>query len=182
MTDLHYWTAAEALRLFRARELSPGGTSQRGDQTRRDRRASDQRLRGDLYQPALDQARAAEARYAGRAGMPPLPLDGLPVAVKEEAEIAGQRFRHWQPTTTRASRWDERPHERGLDGCADDPAFNIASRCPVMSVPSGLSRDNVPTPLSVVGKTYDDVTVFRIAAAHEEQLTWLDAPARRPAL
>jgi aspartyl-tRNA(Asn)/glutamyl-tRNA(Gln) amidotransferase subunit A len=60
--------------------------------------------------------------------------------------------------------------------------FNIASRCPVMSVPSGLSRDGVPTGLSIVGKTYDDVTVFRIAAAHEERLPWLDAPARRPVL
>ncbi len=60
--------------------------------------------------------------------------------------------------------------------------FNIASRCPVMSVPSGLSRDGVPTGLSIVGKTYDDVTVFRIAAAHEERRPWLDTPARRPAL
>jgi len=60
--------------------------------------------------------------------------------------------------------------------------FNIASRCPVISVPSGLSRDGVPTGLSVVGKTYDDITVFRIAAAHEERMPWLDAPARRPGL
>jgi Asp-tRNA(Asn)/Glu-tRNA(Gln) amidotransferase A subunit family amidase len=60
--------------------------------------------------------------------------------------------------------------------------FNIASRCPVMSVPFGLSRDGVPTGLSIVGKTHDDVTVFRIAAAHGERLPWLDAPARRPAL
>jgi aspartyl-tRNA(Asn)/glutamyl-tRNA(Gln) amidotransferase subunit A len=60
--------------------------------------------------------------------------------------------------------------------------FNIASRCPVMSVPSGLSRDGVPTGLSIVGKTYDDVTVFRIAAAHEEQMPWLDMPRRRPGL
>ena len=59
--------------------------------------------------------------------------------------------------------------------------FNIASRCPVLSVPSGLSRDGVPTGLSIVGKTYDDVTVFRIAAAHEERMPWLDtAAARRP--
>jgi Asp-tRNA(Asn)/Glu-tRNA(Gln) amidotransferase A subunit family amidase len=43
-----------------------------------------------FHEQALDHARAAEARYAGR-GVPPLPLDGLPVAVKEEAEIAGQR-------------------------------------------------------------------------------------------
>jgi aspartyl-tRNA(Asn)/glutamyl-tRNA(Gln) amidotransferase subunit A len=60
--------------------------------------------------------------------------------------------------------------------------FNIASRCPVMSVPSGLSRNGVPTGLSIVGKTYDDVTVFRIAAAHEERMPWLDAPERRPRL
>ncbi|HUL24919.1 MAG TPA: amidase [Streptosporangiaceae bacterium] len=60
--------------------------------------------------------------------------------------------------------------------------FNIASRCPVMSVPSGLSRDGVPTGLSIVGKTYDDVTVFRIAAAHEEQMPWMDMPKRRPGL
>ncbi len=60
--------------------------------------------------------------------------------------------------------------------------FNIASRCPVISVPSGRSRDGVPTGLSIVGKTYDDVTAFRIAAAHEERFPWLDAPERRPGL
>jgi aspartyl-tRNA(Asn)/glutamyl-tRNA(Gln) amidotransferase subunit A len=58
--------------------------------------------------------------------------------------------------------------------------FNIASRCPVITVPSGLSRDGVPTGLSVVGKTYDDVTAFRVAAAHEERFPWLDVPERRP--
>ena len=58
--------------------------------------------------------------------------------------------------------------------------FNIASRCPVLTVPSGRSSDGVPTGLAVVGKTYDDVTAFRVAAAHEERLPWLDlrpAPA-----
>jgi aspartyl-tRNA(Asn)/glutamyl-tRNA(Gln) amidotransferase subunit A len=60
--------------------------------------------------------------------------------------------------------------------------FNIASRCPVISVPSGRSRKGVPTGLSVVGKTYDDVTAFRIAAAHEQRFPWLDEPSRRPAL
>jgi len=49
-------------------------------------------------------------------------------------------------------------------------------------VPSGLSRDSVPTGLSIVGKTYDDVTVFQIAAAHEQAMPWLDAPHRRPGL
>jgi aspartyl-tRNA(Asn)/glutamyl-tRNA(Gln) amidotransferase subunit A len=60
--------------------------------------------------------------------------------------------------------------------------FNIASRCPVISVPSGRSRDGVPTGLSVVGKTYDDITAFRVAAAHEQRFPWLDEPSRRPAL
>ena len=60
-----------------------------------------------------------------------------------------------------------RTYEDWLDVLMTLP-FNIASRCPVMSVPSGLSRDGVPTGLSIVGRTYDDVTVFRIAAAHEE--------------
>jgi aspartyl-tRNA(Asn)/glutamyl-tRNA(Gln) amidotransferase subunit A len=60
--------------------------------------------------------------------------------------------------------------------------FNIASRCPVLSIPSGRSRDGVPTGLSVVGKTYDDVTVFRVAAAHEQRFPWFDTPERRPAL
>jgi Asp-tRNA(Asn)/Glu-tRNA(Gln) amidotransferase A subunit family amidase len=60
--------------------------------------------------------------------------------------------------------------------------FNIASRCPVVSVPSGIARTGVPTGLSVVGRTYDDVTAFRIAAAHEERFPWLDADERRPTL
>jgi aspartyl-tRNA(Asn)/glutamyl-tRNA(Gln) amidotransferase subunit A len=71
--------------------------------------------------------------------------------------------------------------EDALDTLMTVP-FNIASRCPVLSIPSGRSRDGVPTGLSVVGKTYDDVTVFRVAAAHEQRFPWLDAPERRPAL
>jgi aspartyl-tRNA(Asn)/glutamyl-tRNA(Gln) amidotransferase subunit A len=60
--------------------------------------------------------------------------------------------------------------------------FNIASRCPVLSVPSGRSRDGVPTGVSVVGRTYDDVTAFRVAAAHEARFPWLDDAERRPSL
>jgi aspartyl-tRNA(Asn)/glutamyl-tRNA(Gln) amidotransferase subunit A len=60
--------------------------------------------------------------------------------------------------------------------------FNIASRCPVISIPSGRSRDGVPTGLSVVGRTYDDVTAFRVAAAHEKRFPWLDTPERRPVI
>jgi aspartyl-tRNA(Asn)/glutamyl-tRNA(Gln) amidotransferase subunit A len=60
--------------------------------------------------------------------------------------------------------------------------FNIASRCPVLSVPSGLSRAGVPTGLAIVARTYDDATAFRVAAAHEERLPWLTPSSPRPAV
>jgi aspartyl-tRNA(Asn)/glutamyl-tRNA(Gln) amidotransferase subunit A len=60
--------------------------------------------------------------------------------------------------------------------------FNIASRCPVLAIPSGLARSGVPTGLSVVAKTYDDVTAFRVAAAHADRLPWLDTAGPRPAI
>jgi aspartyl-tRNA(Asn)/glutamyl-tRNA(Gln) amidotransferase subunit A len=79
-------------------------------------------------------------------------------------EIDGQPVRHW------------------YDVMMTVP-FNIASRCPVLSVPSGLSqRTRVPTGLAIVAKTYDDVTAFRVAAAHEERLPWLTGSGPRPAL
>ena len=60
--------------------------------------------------------------------------------------------------------------------------FNICSRSPVMSVPSGFARTGVPTGLQIVGRTYDDVSVFRVAAALERARPWLDAPESRPLL
>ena len=62
------------------------------------------------------------------------------------------------------------------------PPFNIASRCPVLAVPSGFADNGVPTGIQIVGRTYDDVSVFRAAAAYERARPWLDAPERRPAL
>ncbi len=41
--------------------------------------------------------------------------------------------------------------------------FNIASRCPVLAVPSGIADNGVPTGVQIVGRTYDDITTFRIA-------------------
>jgi aspartyl-tRNA(Asn)/glutamyl-tRNA(Gln) amidotransferase subunit A len=60
--------------------------------------------------------------------------------------------------------------------------FNLMGRCPVMSVPSGFASTGVPTGLSLVGRAYDDVSVFRAAAAFEKVQPWLDTPARRPKL
>jgi amidase len=46
--------------------------------------------------------------------------------------------------------------------------FNLVSMCPVMSVPTGFdAKTRIPTGMQLIGKTYDDMTVFRGAAAFE---------------
>jgi Asp-tRNA(Asn)/Glu-tRNA(Gln) amidotransferase A subunit family amidase len=50
--------------------------------------------------------------------------------------------------------------------------FNSMAWCPVMSVPSGFGDDGMPTGLQIVGRTYDDPGVFRIASAFEKTRPW----------
>jgi Asp-tRNA(Asn)/Glu-tRNA(Gln) amidotransferase A subunit family amidase len=53
--------------------------------------------------------------------------------------------------------------------------FNICSRSPALSVPSGRAANGVPTGMQIVGRSYDDRAVFRAAAAYERHapaLTW----------
>ena len=45
--------------------------------------------------------------------------------------------------------------------------FNLLSRHPVLSVPSGIASNGIPTGVQVVGRTFDETTVFRIGAAVE---------------
>ncbi len=60
--------------------------------------------------------------------------------------------------------------------------FNIASRCPVLAVPSGLASGGLPTGVQIVGPTYDDERVFRVAAALERVRPWFGDPTWRPSL
>ena len=60
--------------------------------------------------------------------------------------------------------------------------FNILSRCPVLSVPSGRARNNVPTGVQIVGRTYDDRSVFRVGHAIEAADPWYTDAAHRPKL
>lgn len=55
--------------------------------------------------------------------------------------------------------------------------FNIANRCPVLAVPSGMADCGIPTGVQIVGHPFDDPTVFRVGAALETVLPW---GARRP--
>lgn len=60
--------------------------------------------------------------------------------------------------------------------------FNVMSRCPVLSVPSGHDVNGVPTGVQIVGRSYDDETVFRVGAALERVRPWFDTAERRPSL
>jgi aspartyl-tRNA(Asn)/glutamyl-tRNA(Gln) amidotransferase subunit A len=60
--------------------------------------------------------------------------------------------------------------------------FNIASRCPALSVPSGRTSAGLPTGIQIVGPTYDDESVFRVAAALEQVRPWFCDPDWRPPL
>ena len=57
--------------------------------------------------------------------------------------------------------------------------FNTLSRCPVLSVPSGFHPNGLPTGIQIVGRTYDDVSVFEIGLAFEQASPWLQS-GRRP--
>ena len=57
--------------------------------------------------------------------------------------------------------------------------FNLMAECPVASVPSGFGSNGVPTGIQIVGRTYDDVSVFRAAADYERARPWTH---RRPPL
>jgi aspartyl-tRNA(Asn)/glutamyl-tRNA(Gln) amidotransferase subunit A len=50
--------------------------------------------------------------------------------------------------------------------------FNILSQCPVLAVPSGWAQNGVPTGVQIVGRTYDDQTVFRVGASLEQVRPW----------
>lgn len=56
--------------------------------------------------------------------------------------------------------------------------FNVANACPVLSVPTGLSADGVPTGVQVVGHPNDEAMAFRVAAAVE---TLVSGPGVCPA-
>ena len=50
--------------------------------------------------------------------------------------------------------------------------FNMLSQLPVMSVPSGFASTGIPTGVQIVGRSYDDLSVFRVARALELAGAW----------
>ena len=60
--------------------------------------------------------------------------------------------------------------------------FNMLGRCPVLSVPSGIGTNGLPTGIQIVARHLDDRRVFQVGAALEAAQPWLDSPERRPRL
>ena len=55
--------------------------------------------------------------------------------------------------------------------------FNMFNRCPVLSVPAGMTDRGLPVGIQIVGRPYNDTTVFHIGQAVERQRPW---SSRRP--
>ena len=60
--------------------------------------------------------------------------------------------------------------------------FNMLGRLPVLSVPSGIGGNGLPTGIQIVARHLDDERVFRVAMALEKAQPWLDRPERRPSI
>jgi len=56
----------------------------------------------------------------------------------------------------------------------------MMSRLPVMSAPTGFASNNIPTGMQIVGKPYDDNSVFKVSFAYEKSLEWLFDKKNRP--
>jgi Asp-tRNA(Asn)/Glu-tRNA(Gln) amidotransferase A subunit family amidase len=87
--ELHFVSAIDAVRRFEAKQLSPVDLVQaliaRAEKVEPEINA----FSDTFFEQALERAKESEARYAK--GEPVGPLDGVPVAIKDEVEVAGQR-------------------------------------------------------------------------------------------
>jgi Asp-tRNA(Asn)/Glu-tRNA(Gln) amidotransferase A subunit family amidase len=52
-----------------------------------------------------------------------------------------------------------------------------------MAVPSGFASNGIPTGIQIVGRTFDDLSVFQAAHDYEAELGgWFQNPTGRPSL
>ena len=62
------------------------------------------------------------------------------------------------------------------------PQFNMLNRLPALAVPSGIAASGLPMGVQIIGRSYDDPRVFRVAAALEQATPFFDCAAHRPNL
>ena len=78
---------------------------------------------------------------------PDMRINGKPISY---ANLPGDSYLHWQLSYP----------------------FNLIPECPVAAIPNGFTTQGLPTGMQIVGKTYDDVSVFRAAADFERARPW----------
>jgi aspartyl-tRNA(Asn)/glutamyl-tRNA(Gln) amidotransferase subunit A len=88
MNDLVYLSAAEALRLFKSRELSPTELMTAIIDHSEEVEPKINAFSAKLFDKAIDRSKEAEKRYLDKSETPG-PLEGLPVAIKEAHSIKG---------------------------------------------------------------------------------------------
>ncbi|MEL7186083.1 MAG: amidase family protein [Pseudomonadota bacterium] len=88
MTDLCYLSATEALAMFRSKALSPVELLEAQIVQSESWEPRLNAFSHRFFDQALEQARESEVRWAN--GNPCGPLDGIPVAMKDEIDVAGQ--------------------------------------------------------------------------------------------
>lgn len=64
-----------------------------------------------------------------------------------------------------------------LHGLEMTSLFNNIGQCPVLSVPSGMTSEGLPTGIQIVGRRFDDPTVLRIGKTIEMVRPWADSLA-----
>ena len=90
MTELHYLSATEALARFRAARALAGRAAGRRDRPRRGGRADGERALPHVLRRGPRAGARGRARATWARARQPRPLEGIPVAIKEEEAVAGQ--------------------------------------------------------------------------------------------
>ncbi len=115
-------------------------------------------VRGEMYQTLAPILEAYDILVCPTNGLPALPIDH---------DLADTDFRINGRTLTTSNH----PGDVYVQWQLNYP-FNLVPECPVASVPSGFGSNGVPTGIQIVGRTYDDVSVFRAAADYERARPW----------
>jgi aspartyl-tRNA(Asn)/glutamyl-tRNA(Gln) amidotransferase subunit A len=113
-----------------------------------------------FYRPLAELLETYDALLAPTVAAPMVPAD-LALAT-DPIEVGGETFGMYDVVLTMP--------------------FNIVGRCPVLAVPSGVGPSGVPTGVQIVGRTFDDATVFHLGAALERSLGLSMADNWRPAM
>ena len=134
------------------------GILERGAQHSLSRFYQTNAVRGEMYRTLAPILEAHDLLVCPTNGLPALPIDH---------DLSDTSFRINGKTLTTSNH----PGDTYVQWQLNYP-FNLVPECPVASVPSGFASNGVPTGIQIVGRTYDDVSVFRAAADYERARPW----------